>query len=37
VSRPRGLYPALVVRARAFAVVRNLPIPGQAFLGSDIS
>ena len=37
VSLPRGLYPALVVLALAFAVVRNLPIPGQAFLGSDIS
>jgi hypothetical protein len=37
VSLPRGLYPALVALAIAFAVVRNLPIPGQAFLGSDIS
>jgi Protein of unknown function (DUF2752) len=36
VSLPRQLFPALVALAMAFAVVRNLPIPGHDFLGSGI-
>jgi hypothetical protein len=36
VSIPRGLFPALVMAAMAFAVVRNLPIPGHGLLDSDI-
>jgi Protein of unknown function (DUF2752) len=37
VSVPRRLFPALVALAMAFGVLRNLPIPGHAFLGSGIS
>ena len=36
ITLPRRLFPALVVLALAFAVVRNLPIPGHAFLGSGL-
>jgi hypothetical protein len=35
ISVPRGLFPALVALALAFAVVRNLPIPGHGLLDSD--
>ena len=36
VTVPRHLFPALVALALAFAVVRNLPIPGHDFLGSGL-
>jgi hypothetical protein len=36
VTVPRRVFPALVALALAFAVVRNLPIPGHEFLGSGV-
>src|SRR4051794_25353826 len=33
---PRFVFPAIMLLAVAFAVIRNLPIPGHAFLGSSL-
>jgi hypothetical protein len=37
ITVPHRVYPALIALALAFAVVRNLPIPGHAFLGSSLA